>query len=77
MIVASGTDMYMISGVGDVIEPDGDLLAIGSGGEFARSSAMALLDNTDLEAKEIARKAIEIAGRICVYTNDHITLEEV
>ena len=77
MIVACGTDMYMISGVGDVIEPDGDILAIGSGGEFARSSAMALLENTTLEANEIARKAIEIAGRICVYTNDHITLEEV
>ena len=56
MIVASGSDMYMISGVGDVIEPDGDILVIGSGGEFARSAGIALLENTELEAKEIAKK---------------------
>ena len=77
MIVASGTEMFMISGVGDVIEPDGDLLVIGSGGEYARSAGLALLENTDFDAKTIARKSIEIAGKICVFTNDHITLEEV
>jgi len=77
MIVASGTEMFMISGVGDVIEPDGDLLVIGSGGEYARSAGMALLENTDFDAKTIARKSIEIAGKICVFTNDHITIEEV
>lgn len=77
MIVACGSEMYMISGVGDVIEPDGDILAIGSGGEYARSAGVALLLNTELSAKEIARKSIEIAGSICVFTNDHITVEEV
>ena len=77
MIVACGTEMYMISGAGDVIEPDGDILSIGSGGEFARSAGLALILNTELSAKEIATKAIEIAGSICVFTNNHITVEEV
>lgn len=77
MIVASGDTMYMISGVGDVIEPDGDVLEIGSGGEYAKAAALALLNNTELSATEIARKAIEIASSICVFTNDHITVEEV
>ncbi len=77
MIVASGNEMYLITGVGDVIEPDGDILEIGSGGEYAKSAGLALLQNTNLSAKEIARKAIEIASSICVFTNDHITVEEV
>lgn len=77
MIVASGNEMYLITGVGDVIEPDGDILEIGSGGEYAKSAGLALLQNTNLSAKDIARKAIEIASSICVFTNDHITVEEV
>ena len=70
MIVASGDKMYMISGMGDVIE-------IGSGGVYAKAAALALLNNTDLSSTEIARKAIEIAGSICIFTNNNITVEEV
>lgn len=77
MIAASGDKMYMISGMGDVIEPDGDVLEIGSGGEYAKAAALALLNNTTLSATEIARKAIEIAASICVFTNNNITVEEV
>ena len=77
MIVASGEEMFMITGMGDVIEPDGDVLAIGSGGEFAKASALALLENTKLSATEIAKKSIKIASSICVFTNGNITVEEV
>ena len=77
MIAASGNKMYLISGIGDVIEPDGDVLEVGSGGEYARAAAVALLENTELDATTIARKAIEIAASICVFTNNHITVEEV
>ena len=77
MIAASGNKMYLISGIGDVIEPDGDVLEVGSGGEYARAAAVALLENTTLDATTIAKKAIEIAASICVFTNNHITVEEV
>jgi len=77
MIVASGDKMYMISGMGDVIEPDDDVIEIGSGGVYAKAAALALLNNTDLSSTEIARKAIEIAGSICIFTNNNITVEEV
>lgn len=77
MIVASGDDMFIISGVGDVIEPENDILEIGSGGAYAKAAGLAMLQNTKLSAKEIAVKAIEIAGSMCVFTNNHITVEEV
>lgn len=77
MIVADKDRILMVSGTGEVIEPDDDICAIGSGGNFALAAAKALKQNTDLSASEIARKALEIAGQICVYTNDHVTVEEV
>ena len=60
-----------------MIEPENDVLEIGSGGPYAKAAALAMLQNTKLSAKEIARKAIEIAGSMCVFTNNHITVEEV
>ena len=66
-----------MTGNGDVIEPENDLMAIGSGGPFAQAAALALLHNTDLEAREIAEKALSIAGDICVYTNQNIVIEEL
>jgi len=77
LIAADKEDLLIISGTGEVIDPDDGVAAIGSGGEYARSAAKALINNTDLSAAEIARKSLEIAGEICIYTNDHITLEEV
>ena len=77
MIVADKDTLLILTGVGDVIEPDGDVLEVGSGGEYARAAAVALLENTTLDATTIAKKAIEIAASICVFTNNHITVEEV
>lgn len=77
MLVADENKVLMISGTGEVIEPEYGVIAIGSGGNYAYSAGRALLDNTDLSAREIALKALEIAGDICVYTNHHITCEEV
>jgi ATP-dependent HslUV protease subunit HslV len=68
---------FLLSGTGDVIEPDDGVIAIGSGGMYALSAARALLRNTELSAAEIAKRALEIAGEICVYTNSEIVLEEV
>jgi ATP-dependent HslUV protease subunit HslV len=65
----------MLSGTGDVIEPDEGIAAIGSGGPYAQAAAAALVRNTSLSAEEIARKALEIAGEICIYTNDDVTVE--
>lgn len=76
MIVADSSDMLIISGSGDVIEPEGDVCAIGSGGNFAYAAAKALMSNTTLEAKEIAYKSLMIASEICIYTNNNITVEE-
>ena len=76
MIVCDKQSLYILSGTGDVIEPDDGVCAIGSGGNYALSAAKALLRNTDLSAAEIARKSLEIASELCVYTNDHITVEE-
>ena len=76
MIVADKESIYLLSGTGDVIEPDDGVCAIGSGGNYALSAAKALLRNTDLTAAEIAKKSLEIASEICVYTNGHITVEE-
>ena len=77
LIVADSDKVLILSGNGDVIEPQDDICAIGSGGNYALSAAKALKENTDLSAKEIATKALLIASQICVFTNDHITVEEV
>jgi ATP-dependent HslUV protease subunit HslV len=77
MLVADENKLLVLSGTGEVIEPEFGVCAIGSGGNYAYAAGRALLDNTDLSAKEIAVKAIEIAGDICVFTNHHITCEEV
>ncbi|NOX51777.1 MAG: ATP-dependent protease subunit HslV [Gammaproteobacteria bacterium] len=75
LIVADKTATLLISGNGDVIEPDGGVLAIGSGGGYARAAAVALVNNTDLQAAEIVAKALQIAGEICIYTNQSHTIE--
>jgi len=77
LCVADKDSSFVVSGNGDVIEPEDDLMAIGSGGPFAQAAAMALFKNTDLSAREIVEKALQIAGEICVYTNQHITIEEL
>ena len=76
LAVADRERGFVISGTGDVIEPDDGILAIGSGGTYALAAARALVANTDLPPKEIVRKGLEIAGEICVYTNTHITVLE-
>lgn len=77
MIVADKTGLLVISGTGEVMDPDEGVVAIGSGGNYALAAARALVENTDLSAKEIAEKALHVAASICVYTNDHIIVEEV
>jgi len=77
LCVADKDASFIISGNGDVIEPEDDLMAIGSGGPFAQAAASALFKNTELSAREIVEKALLIAGEICVYTNQHITIEEL
>lgn len=77
LIAADSTAIYVISGTGEVIEPENGICAIGSGGNYALAAARALVDATDLSAKDIAYKALKIASEICVYTNDHITVETV
>ncbi len=77
MIVANKESMLILSGTGEVIEPDDGIAAIGSGGNYAMAAARALMTNTDLSAGEIARKSLEIAAAICVYTNNNIIVEEV
>lgn len=67
----------LLSGTGDVIEPDDGILAIGSGGPYAQAAAMALAQNTDLAAEDICRSAMEIAGSICIYTNQNLTIEKI
>ncbi len=76
LIVASPQHGFVISGNGELIEPDDGILAIGSGGSYALAAARALATNTDLSAAEIVRKSLEIAGEICVYTNTNITVLE-
>jgi ATP-dependent HslUV protease subunit HslV len=75
MIVGNTEHLFVLSGTGDVIEPDEGVAAIGSGGPYAQAAAAALLRNTPLDASAIARKGLEIAGEICIYTNDDITVE--
>ena len=77
LIVADTTQSLLISGTGDVIEPEHDLIAIGSGGAYAQAAAQALLENTDLDARAIVTKALAIAAEICIYTNGEITIEEL
>lgn len=77
MIVADAKTMLLISGVGEVVEPDDGILSIGSGSNYAIAAAKALANNTNFGAREIAEKAINIAADICIYTNHNITVEEV
>ncbi len=75
LVVADNETSLIVSGNGDVIEPEDDLMAIGSGGAFAQAAARALLENSDLDAETVVRKSLEIAASICVYTNNNIVLE--
>jgi len=77
LCVADAESSFIISGNGDVIEPEYDLMAIGSGGPYAQAAALALLQNTDLEAREVVERALTIAGDICVFTNQNIVIEEL
>lgn len=77
LAVADETASLIISGNGDVIQPENDLIAIGSGGPYAQAAATALLENTELSAKDIVEKSLNIAGHICVYTNTNLTIEEL
>jgi ATP-dependent HslUV protease subunit HslV len=77
MLVADREETLLLSGSGDVIEPEGDVASIGSGSGFALAAARALLEASDWEAERIARRAIEIASQICIYTNDAIVLEVI
>lgn len=75
LVVAKGEECFLISGYGDVIEPDDGLIAIGSGGAYALAAARAMIRFTDMSAREIALGALKIAGEICIYTNDEISVE--
>ncbi|AJG40288.1 MULTISPECIES: ATP-dependent protease subunit HslV [Thermotoga] len=77
LLVADRENIFIISGNGEVIQPDDDAAAIGSGGPYALAAAKALLRNTDLSAREIVEKAMMIAGEICIYTNQNLVIEEV
>jgi len=77
LCVADAENTFVISGNGDVIEPENDLIAIGSGGPFAQAAARALMDNTDLGAAEIVERALQIAADICVYTNTNLVIEKL
>lgn len=75
LVVANSSQLLLLSGEGEVIEPDDDIAAIGSGGPFAHAAARALLQTTELDAVEVARRSLEIAASLCIYTNTHITVE--
>jgi ATP-dependent HslUV protease subunit HslV len=77
LAVADRQTSLIISGNGDVLEPEGGLIAIGSGGPYALAAAKALVENTELGPREIAERALKIAGDICIYTNHHVTIEEL
>ena len=77
LVVSDLQQTFLISGSGDVIEPDEGIAAIGSGGSYALAAARALMENTEMGARDIAEKALRIAGQICIYTNDKITIEEL
>ena len=77
MLVADSNKILLISGSGDVIEPENDILAIGSGGNYAYAAAMAYMESSQFSAKEIAQKSLAIAGQICIYTNSNVVVEEL
>jgi len=77
LLVCDKEQTFLLSGQGDVIEPDGGIAAIGSGGPFAQAAADALAAHTKLAAREIAEQAMKIAGKMCIYTNDNFTIEEL
>jgi len=77
LLVADRDHMYLLSGNGDVIEPDEPVLAIGSGGDYARASALALYRNTNMSAEEIVKESLKIAGEICIYTNQNFIIEKL
>jgi ATP-dependent HslUV protease subunit HslV len=77
LLVADVGATYIVSGTGDVIDPDDSIAAIGSGGVYAKSAATALIENTKLSAREIVEKSMAIAGKTCIYTNDNIVYEEL
>ena len=77
LCIADPESSFVVSGNGDVIEPEHDLMAIGSGGPYAQAAALALLRNTELDARAIAEQALNIAGEICVYTNQNVIVEEL
>jgi ATP-dependent HslUV protease subunit HslV len=77
LIVANAEQLLLLSGEGEVIEPDDDVVAIGSGGPYAQAAAKALLQNTPLSAEDVVRRALEIAATLCIYTNDQITVQLV
>ena len=77
LVVADAQQTFLISGGGDVIDPDEDIAAIGSGGSYATAAARALLRNTDFSARKIAEEAMRIAGEICIYSNDKVVIEEL
>jgi ATP-dependent HslUV protease subunit HslV len=77
LLVSDKEQTFLLSGQGDVIEPDGGIAAIGSGGPYAQAAAQALSDHTELPARQIAEEAMKIAGKMCIYTNDKVTIEEL
>lgn len=77
LVVADKGQTFLLSGSGDVIDPDEPIAAIGSGGSYATAAARALMENTDLSARDIAERAMKIAADICIYTNDRVTYEEL
>jgi len=77
LLVSDKEQTFLLSGQGDVIEPDGGIAAIGSGGPYAQSAAQALAEHTQLTARQIAEEAMKIAGKMCIYTNDKVTIEEL
>ena len=76
MAIADKEKSFIISGTGDVLEPEGDVIGIGSGGNYALAAAKVLMD-TDMSAEEIAKKSLEVASQICVFTNNNVTMEKV
>ena len=76
LVVADRETSLIISGNGDVIEPEDNIMAIGSGGQYAKAAALALVENTELSSREIVERALNIAGDICIYTNRNLTIEE-
>ncbi|HTS36945.1 MAG TPA: ATP-dependent protease subunit HslV [Candidatus Solibacter sp.] len=77
LLVCDREQTFLLSGQGDVIEPDGAVAAIGSGGPYAQAAAQALAEHTELSARQIAQEAMKIAGKMCIYTNDQVTIEEL